>query len=282
VQGKALTHGRLNAAAAVEVDQVAPSVVRAIELTGSERLAVSAKWQAAGDDGEVGRAHAYEVRWSERSINTPEEWSAARQLEVESISGVTGNNAEIIARIVGFGFNDSGFLAVRARDNVGNLGPVGEAVEFRVEPVTIVGHYQPEHTTELQLSGSWGVEELSDRRGLVFSDSPAGNYLPNQDIAILLPIVHVESSGYALAFESKADLERGYDFGRIEVQINGQGDWKLIKRVTDQFDWRSFHLDLDSFVRGANSFQLRFRLISDAEFEHGGWWMNDISLIRNE
>jgi subtilisin family serine protease len=282
VQGKTMTHGRLNAGAAVEIDEVAPGNVRDISITGAERLAITARWHAAGDDGELGNAHAYEVRWTERPVTTEAEWSTARQLEVESIARLAGNNNEMIVRIIGFGFNDRGFLAVRARDNVGNLGPISDGVEFGVETVQIAGHFQPENISELQHNGTWGVELLNDRRGLVFSDSPDGNYSANQDSSILLPVMKIETAGYAVAFEAKADLERGYDFGRIEIQINGQGEWKLIKRVTDHYDWRSYNLELDSFLSGATSFQLRFRLTSDAEFEHGGWWINDINIIHNE
>jgi hypothetical protein len=251
-------------------------------VTEAFRQSLTMQWRAAGDDGDIGQAHAYEARFAAEPIIDESVWARATQLDVETLEAAGQPVGRVSARVNGFGFNDAGFLAIRARDNVGNLGPLSEAISFEVERVRLVGRFRPENLGEVGLAGSWGAEQLADRRSLVFSDSPGGKYGPNLDSSLLLPVEVVDGTGYAVAFETAADLERGYDFGRVEIQVDQQGEWQLVKRFTDHFDWREINLPLDAFLTGATSFQLRFRFTSDGDIEEQGWWIDDITVLKND
>jgi uncharacterized repeat protein (TIGR01451 family) len=84
---------------------------------------VRLSWSAPGDDGVSGRATLYEIRFSENDLTNPAEF--ARALVVAAPMPSNALTSENLTFNAFYGHN-SGFIGVRAVDEVGNAGPVAE------------------------------------------------------------------------------------------------------------------------------------------------------------
>ncbi|MBI3927973.1 MAG: S8 family serine peptidase [Armatimonadetes bacterium] len=68
LEGKIATGGRLNAARAVELDELPPAPPADLRVDQVDPLGVTLRWTCTGDDGWCGDASAYELRVSDRPI----------------------------------------------------------------------------------------------------------------------------------------------------------------------------------------------------------------------
>ncbi len=107
----------------VPPDRIADLVV--LE-TGDHWLRLS--WTAVGDDGTQGRSAGYEISWSADSLRLGPRGSKDRNPPSPSESGAVETHT---LRDLPSGF--SGYVAVRARDEVGLWGELSNVVAFRTE-----------------------------------------------------------------------------------------------------------------------------------------------------
>ncbi|MBW1811079.1 MAG: FG-GAP repeat protein, partial [Deltaproteobacteria bacterium] len=103
----------------ITADVVAPGAadMSSSSVTDSRRAYVSAMWAATGDDGSVGAAAAYNLKWSLSDIDGTN-WDAANLIYSGSNQSWPGASAPALQTL------NTYHLAVRAEDELGNLGPV--------------------------------------------------------------------------------------------------------------------------------------------------------------
>ncbi len=104
----------------VEADVVAPDEVTdaAASLVHSRHADVDMSWSAVGDDGATGTPAAYLVRWADAAISDQAAWDAASEV----YSGTSNSpSLQWLPPLHTYHF------AVRAQDEVGNMGPVPSA-----------------------------------------------------------------------------------------------------------------------------------------------------------
>jgi hypothetical protein len=91
---------------------------------GQSTASVTLAWVAPGDDGNVGTAAVYDVRFYKDSI-TEANWSLASQIEGEPPPRLAGT-LEVFT-ISGLPSNSTLFFAVKAADEAGNWSPVSNS-----------------------------------------------------------------------------------------------------------------------------------------------------------
>jgi hypothetical protein len=94
----------------VETDASRPAVVTDLAATTSKRN-VTLTWTALGDDGTCGRAHSYDVRFSQAPITT-DNFSSAQPVEGKAAPGEPGTGESFTIRTP----RCDGFVAVRTYD----------------------------------------------------------------------------------------------------------------------------------------------------------------------
>ncbi|MDY6794702.1 MAG: S8 family serine peptidase [Actinomycetota bacterium] len=123
----------------LDTDAERPAKVRdlAVELVegGDNPTGVKLTWTAPGDDGDLGQALLYDVRYLDRAIDA-ENWDSAQPLEGAPLPGAAGSNQEFM--IEGFPFEDheegaTYHFALQARDEAGNLSPISNVVSASYE-----------------------------------------------------------------------------------------------------------------------------------------------------
>jgi hypothetical protein len=272
-----VTGGRINAANALENDSVPPNAARGLAVVDASTTSVTVGWQAAGDDDDVGLAKRYEVRTAAAPITTDAQWAAATVAPVELVSAA--GESDVRARISGLPFNSSGYLAVKAVDNVGNVGPMSASLPFAVQQVRKIAEHQAETMDGTTATGTWGLETVAARNGHVFSDSPAGQYANDADASVTLNEIALASDKVALVASVAYDLEAGYDFGMIEVSADHGATWKQVDKFTGTGAWSQKTYDLSPLIPGATSLLVRFHLTSDYSVQKDGFKVDDVQVF---
>src|SRR5262245_22834548 len=120
--GKCLTGGRLNAFLTIaEPDETPPGQVTDLSVTNPGSNTLDLHWTATGDDGAVGRASSYEIRYSTSPITDLPSFLAGTLIAGPDPSP-SGSAETVVA--TGLSFSTSYNFALRAKDEFGNAGPI--------------------------------------------------------------------------------------------------------------------------------------------------------------
>ncbi|MCC5833411.1 MAG: hypothetical protein JJU20_01645 [Opitutales bacterium] len=137
--------------------------------------------------------------------------------------------------------------------------------------------------TQWSAEGTWGISTQSATAGgRSAADSPGGFYNNNED-ASLTWLGTVDLSAVprpAMLIHHRYFLENGFDFGRVELSLDGGSSWlpSAVLSVTGiQSDWQIDHIDLSSYA-SESDISIRFRLISDASVVMQGWFIDAVRL----
>ena len=279
LEGKTLTGGRVNAFAALENDVVPPSDVTALEVISRGISTVDLRFDGAGDDGTVGVASRYEVRMAKEPIASDEDWTKASPAKSRLVETSEGNRIQL--QIAGLPLNSDGYFAVKAVDNVGNIGPLSASVPFSTLKTKPVYENSADSTDGVVVDAPWGLGEV-EGRGTVFSDSPSGDYEDNADASMTLPSVDVANQSMVLMFDTAFDLEAGYDFGLVEVSTDEGKTWKVIDALSGQESWSTRTYDLSGILNGAKTLQVRFHLQADSSVNKDGWMVDNVKILGPE
>jgi len=121
----------VNTASALEYDTVPPGSIVDLAVVGSGSSSVTLTWSAPGDDGAAGRARAYDVRYSIAPIDAGNIDNAS-QLSFPPRPFDPGSQE--VVEIIGLDGSTTYHFAVRAIDNVGNLGAISNATSSATAP----------------------------------------------------------------------------------------------------------------------------------------------------
>ena len=131
-------------------------------------------------------------------------------------------------------------------------------------------------------SGDWGISQVTSHLGnYSFTESPTGNYPNNANLIATLnqPIMLGPYFGAYLQFYHAYWIENGFDFGHIEVSIDGGNTWTEVATYTGtQSQWTFESIDLSAFC-GLNDVRIRFRLTSDGAVTEDGWYIDDVKIV---
>jgi uncharacterized repeat protein (TIGR01451 family) len=151
---KTLTGRRLNAFnslnAAAENDLTPPGQMPDLRIVGQRERTLTLGWTAPGDDGMVGSASVYDIRFSDRDPSAAEVFEQATPISPLAIPR-PATAGELQSAIVDVPFrHTTGFIGLRATDNLGNLSSIA------VVPVTVdesfAGLYDVSESAPQQLS----------------------------------------------------------------------------------------------------------------------------------
>ena len=106
-------------------DTVPPSAVATLEVSSVGRTIVSLRWDAPGDDDDIGQATTYDVRYSDRTINESN-WNSSAVLSEEPTPDVAGSGERFHVQELESG--TTYFFALKAADEVPNWSGLSNVV----------------------------------------------------------------------------------------------------------------------------------------------------------
>ena len=132
-------------------------------------------------------------------------------------------------------------------------------------------------------NGTWGVTTfMTHGSGHALTDSP-GSYYTNgtlSPVSLAAPISLAGARRPALGFWHRSFLEAGFDFGYVDVSLDGGTTWEAqpLATVTGVAPTMTFEqLNLGAFV-GRSNLNFRFRLVADASVVMDGLYLDDVRI----
>ncbi len=263
---------RANLLNAMDNDTVAPGAITGLTAERRAFTVLELSMTIPGDDGMVGPVDGFDVRVSPTPI-TDANFAAARPVLASVPSAAPGTSVRF--RVNGIWPGDASYVAVRAKDNVGNVSPTA----FFGPLATRSGAWgdRVESTNQFTGDATWATTTAQQYSGSrSWTDSPAGNYGNNASTSLVMNTPVVVNGPVAFKFQAKVDLESNYDFLYIEVQKNG-GAWQTLTRLTGARDWTQYGATLDAM--NGDSMRVRFRMTSDGSVVRDGVYLDDFVMV---
>src|SRR5690606_16995409 len=85
------------------------------------------------------------------------------------------------------------------------------------------------------------------------------NYGDNLSKTLSRTVDLTATTGNSLRFDDRCDTESGYDFGRVEISVNGGGNWTELYKCSGRITWRSNRVVLPANTDNLADLRLRFR-----------------------
>lgn len=274
MSGKSTTGGRLNVYNAIEKDFIAPGKTRNVSVASAQLRSLVFDWEKAGDDLDEGEAARYEVRTSSQKIMNEADWSAAKKVKIAS--KIKGGGIRAVVK--GLPVNYEGYFAVKAIDNVGNVGSLSKSVFGRVLESFVLSSNTADSLDGLDPEGLWNVQTISGES--VFTDSPDTSSGNLNKTSLKFPSVDVASKNVGVSFDIKSDLEAGYDYMHLDFSTDNGRTWKKVYTTTGQVDWHNEFVELASYLEdGAHSIRIRYRMDTDDSMGSIGVFIDNVKII---
>jgi|GEM_PF-3600447 len=121
------------AAATLAADTVSPSAISDLVATGPNPHSVQLEWTAPGNDGNMGTAGSYDIRYSTSPI-TDANFQSAPQADITIIPAAAGE--EQIFKVLGLQTDVTYYFAVKTADESGNVSELSNAASATTRSYT--------------------------------------------------------------------------------------------------------------------------------------------------
>lgn len=292
LDGKVVTGGRLNLQQMLnpEDDTVAPAPVTDLSAVGARMARVTLSWTATGDDGNTGKASAYDLRYSLDPI-TDARWDAARRASIAVNPQSAGCTDE--ATVTGLSPGTCYYFALKVKDNRSNSSAISNVAVATTSSGTVVlddnveggdNGWSPTglwHRTTHRASsavsswyygqeGLWTYDTGAANRGVVTSrkiDLSAYN-------DALLTFNH---------FRTVEAYQGSYDVCAVEASRDGGANWeRLMARDSSSpavAEWTSSGtVSLANFTGGSLLLRFSFDTGDSNSNSYEGWYVDDIRI----
>ncbi len=271
-----VSDGRVNAAASLEDDSVAPGTPSRFSLSGLSTRGIDVSWNIPGDDGDQGNAASMvELRVDSKAIND-DNYSEA-PVYATAGGGNVGDTASVNYSVVPSEVDRPVFFAAQAVDNVGNRSELARGITVipaaDLELAEDFDGQQPVFTA----SGNFRQVE-AEGRGKVFVSTPTeGDAEPTS--ALTSPALNLEGKKNAyLKFEAKTNLYWGNN-ASVEVSEDGE-NWTSVSRLDRRGDWAEHGVDLSAF--DGKSIQVRFKVDTRNGKTREGLSLDNVKVLSEE
>jgi len=296
LDGKVATGGRLNLQQMLnpENDTVAPAPVTDLRVERARMARVTLSWTATGDDGNAGKASAYDLRYSLDPI-TDERWDAASRASIAVNPQSAGSTEE--ATVTGLSPGACYYFALKVKDNRSNSSAMSNVVTVTTSNGTVVFDDNVEngdngwsptglwHRTTHRASSaasSW----YYGQEGLWTYDTGAAN-------SGALTSRAVDLSAYndaLLTFTHYRDVEAyqgAYDICAVEASRDGGVNWeRLMARDSSSPavpGWTSSGtVSLANFTGGSLLLRFSFDTVDGNSNSYEGWYVDDIRITAED
>ena len=287
LDGITVTGGRLNAYNSLEIDNIPPSAVTNLVASNPTLNSVTLTWTATGDDGNLGTANSYDVRYSTVPISEAN-WGLASKATGEPKPKSPGLMETFTVKELSF--STTYYFALKVIDNVGNASGLSNVVsETTKTPVIIFQDNMENGVNGWNYNGLWHQETY---RFYSFTTSWAYNTgAPNYNYntgaknsgSLTSPILNLLNYKSALVdfwywYETET-TGTSWDQRWIQIGVNGSFTNKVQLSGDSMKQWNKYSLDLSSYA-GKPNVQIRFFFdtIDSILNNYEGWYIDDVTL----
>ena len=278
--GIMVSGGRVNAANALEDDSIAPDAPGDFNVAQAGATGMTLSWTATGDDGLVGRASSYEIRYSDKPITLEHTDESVTWDEATPASGMPTPNepGSIETARVAISPEDAPkhyYFAMKVLDNLGNASDMAVTEGDSIAAAVAFKDDMEAENDNWTADGTWARVDV-EGHGKVYTDSPDGSYGDDADTALTSKTFDLSGVGSPrLSFNLKMDTENNYDYLHVEVTEDGQ-TWNELAQYDGNNAWAEKAIDLSAYE--GKQVQVRFRLTSDSSVSKDGVYIDNVKV----
>lgn len=248
-----VSDGRVNAAAALENDTVAPGTPSDFSLANLSSRGIDVSWATPGDDGATGGpASLVELRYSSSAI-TDENYAEAAILGGASGDEI-GAPAQVSYRVAPSEVDRPVFFAARAVDNVGNQSEMARGITM-IPASSLELSDNFDGASDFTPSGSFRKTEVEGRGQVFVSTPPEGRSGTSSELTSPSVDLAGKKNSY-LKFDAKTNL---YWANKAFVEVTEDGEnWTQVEQLKRREQWAEKGVDLSAY--DGKSIQFRFRV----------------------
>ena len=253
-----VSDGRVNAAASLENDTVAPGTPQQVRVEGVSYRRAALSWLTPADDGQTGApVSTVEVRMSEQPI-TEENFRHAKPFLSGSDEGLSQRGTYAVTEAPSLQAREV-YLSVQAVDNVGNRSPLVSTGKITLPAAELLFQESFDaKRSRFQAEGSF--RSVKDpEKGLVFTSAPPRGKRAEKLSTLTSPRIDLRGHQEPfLSFDLKTDLAVA-NTAELEIATDGRR-WKRLQRLENADGWKEQGLDLSEYQ--GKSVMLRFSVES--------------------
>lgn len=280
------SQGRLWLPALLNADSIAPAAINDLEAMQIVSNGARVSWTAPGDNGYTGSALFYDVRVSSSPLTMGNYYQATLPAWIPTPREAGARQSMVLT---GLEPSTDYYVAARAVDRSGNIGPLGTVLQFRTRDcVTILRQSWESGLGDWQATAPWHLDagRVSDGDGLyacsTAAATPAG--MGTYDL-VSPPFSLVGFENPVLRYQQLYNFDSDYSgdpvapkvYGRIEVSTDGGAAWTRLAVVHSIRE--PYHLQTLSLgsAAGAASVRLRWQLVvNTTTAQHTAWYVDAI------
>lgn len=296
LDGKVVTGGRLNLQQMLnpENDTVAPAPVTDLSAVGTRMARVTLSWTATGDDGNTGKASAYDLRYSLDTI-TDARWDAARRASIAVNPQSAGCTEE--ATVTGLSPGTCYYFALKVKDNRRNSSAISNVAAATTSSGTVVLDDSVEGG-----DNGWSPTGLWHRTTHSASSAVSSWYygqegLWSYDTGVAnsgtLTSRKIDLSAYNDAlltfnhFRTVEAYQGSYDICAVEASRDGGANWeRLMERNSSSpavSGWTSSGaVMLTGYAGGSVLLRFSFDTVDATSNGYEGWYVDDIRIMAED
>jgi hypothetical protein len=267
-------------------DLAAPSTVTDLAVASNGVTSAVVRWTAPGDDGTTGTATAYDLRIANAPI-TPSSFSSATPVAAPDPIAAGGMQEATIPVPPG----STTYVALRARDEVGNQSAISNVVAVEPAPSTIVFADGAENGIGTwTASGLWHVTATRAATGTAsfwYGQEATGNYNTGAANTGTLTSPIIDLAGVeqpALVVAQYLDVEEGTTWDLVTITVRDVDDAAVtvVGAKTTGFTGGVFQprvLDLAALTGRRVQIDFAFNTVDGILNDTVGWLVDDVTII---
>lgn len=115
-------------------DALSPGVIGDLQVVGSTEDSITLSWTATGDDGQIGQANEYDLRYTSGEKLTRTNWKLAHRVMEVPKPQPSGSTETF--KVTGLSRDTVYYFGIEAIDNQGNRSGISNIVEIRTQDLT--------------------------------------------------------------------------------------------------------------------------------------------------
>lgn len=274
LKGISVSNGRVNFAAALEDDKIAPGAPNDFRASDINSRGAQVSWTSVGDDKWAnGAAQAVELFVSDKPLT-----SDNTSVQTIGLAGAAevGDLATYQYSVLPSDSDRTVHIGMQSIDNVANRSEL-RTTSF-VVPAADVALKDDFDGQSVSFSAAGDFKTVDvEGRGKVFSSATQAT---TGNSAITSPSIDLTSkSGAFLKFDSKSELTWN-ERAAVKVSSDGGENWTTVSNLERSQGWKEAGIDLSAF--DGQSIQVRFEVTAREGRATGGLLVDNVALLTNK
>ncbi len=270
----------------LENDVTSPDPVTDLHVLHQVATNIYLEWTASGDDGRIGKASRYDIRYSLSPIQTEADFTAATPIANQIIPFPAGQLEHLTFNNPAM--NTTYYFALKVVDNMQNKSTLSNSISTIITADSIIFEDFENGSPGWIGDGLWHVTTAR-------SNSPVKSFAYNNGTnydtgatnsgSLISPEIDIPSNAkyIVINFKEWVDVEKSSSFDKrsIAVSSNNGASWQvhpLSNYTVVQQQWQNYSMIFSGYAGEKVRFRFLFDSVDQANNSTEGWYVDDVGI----